>query len=61
MTALLILAAVCYLASGVLVAFLMATPYRVCKFDMPIIALFWPLVILIAAVDRRGKCQQSKP
>ena len=55
MTALLILAAVCYLASGVLVAFTMATPYRVCKFDMPIIALFWPLVILIAAVDRRGR------
>ena len=55
MTALLILAAVCYLASGVLVAFTMATPYRVYKFDMPIIALFWPLVILIAAVDRRGR------
>lgn len=55
MTALLILIAVCYWISGVVLAFLMATPYRLRTLDMPIVALFWPLVILIAAVDRRGR------
>lgn len=55
MTAILILAAVCYGISGVVLAFLMAIPYRLRTLDMFLVVLFWPLVILIAAVDRRGR------
>lgn len=55
MTGLLCLIAVCYAFSGVVLAFLMATPYRLRVPTMFIVALFWPLVILIAAVDRRGR------
>jgi hypothetical protein len=46
------LAAVCYLASGCLFAFLSTTPYRLRMWHTVLWALFWPVVILLAAVDR---------
>lgn len=55
MTALLILAAVCYGISGVVLVFLMATPYRLRTLYAFIVALFWPLVILVMAVRRVRK------
>lgn len=53
MSIVLAIAAASYLASGGLLAFLMAKPYRLNALDAVLTVLFWPVVILLAAIDGR--------